>query len=504
MYAKIHVYLLCMVLSAFVSARPVLAAGLTANTRIFNQAQLFYFDGAHTQSLTASAAVTAVVRTPSRLEFLTYAPLMTAADQVTVPATTYRAGSSITDPFISVPLPIPVGSTTPINLNRPINLTPSPQFHQGEPLFIRLVDTDQNLDSTRAETVVITITNRANGDTEVVRLTESGPASGVFVGYLATSGSQQISCNGSMSVSAGDILTARYVDEMDTSDSSAASILVDPHGLLFDSVSGQPVSGAAITLVNSTTGLPAEVFGDDGVSSFPATVTSGGTHRDSSGRVYAFAPGGYRFPYVRPGQYRYRITPPSGYSYPSSVATAVLARLAGGPFAIASGSRGEIFAITSGPALRIDIPLDPAPSSLWLQKSAGKDSAGYGDFVPYRLTLTNLSVATAVNVVQITDILPIGFRLRSGSITINAVPIGDPAVSSDGRTVTFTISALPPASVTTIEYVVEVTAGTRFGTATNSAIARSPEAATSNRASAAVTIRDDFMQTRSTLMGRVR
>ena len=75
------------------------------------------------------------------------------------------------------------------------------------------------------------------------------------------------------------------------------------------------------------TGLPATVFGDDGVSTFPATVVSGSSTTDNSGRVYTFQPGGYRFPFVLPGSYQYRITPPAGYGGPSTVLTATILNL---------------------------------------------------------------------------------------------------------------------------------------------------------------------------------
>jgi uncharacterized repeat protein (TIGR01451 family) len=453
--------------------------------------------------ITSSVTVTVVIRTPSVIEFLTYAPLLSGAEPVNVPTTAYRSGSASTDPFINMPAPVMVGSTTPIDLSRPVPLTAAVSLHQGEPLFIRLTDKDQNLNTTLAETVLVTVSNPANGDVEILRLTETGPNTGVFVGYLSTSNTPANTYDSRLSVSEGNIITARYVDVQDNSDSTAASLMVDPYGIVFDSSSGLPVNGAAVTMINTTTGQPAAVFGDDGVSTFPATLTSGGSATDSSGRVYTFQPGGYRYPFVLPGSYQYRITPPSGFTAPSSVATKTIQALPGNPFTIVAGSRGEAFVINPGPALRIDIPLDPSASLLWLQKSAGKDSAGQGDFIPYQLTVTNSSTSTPVAGVRVTDTLPIGLRLRGGSVKVNAVPAGDPVVSADGRTLTFTVGSLAGGAVATVEYVTEVTAGTRLGAAINSAMASSAAGGRSNTAQATVTIKDDFLRTRSTLMGRV-
>ncbi len=75
-------------------------------------------------------------------------------------------------------------------------------------------------------------------------------------------------------------------------------------------------------------------------------------------------------------------------------------------------------------------------------------------------------------------------------------------ISADGQTLTFTVGTLAGGAVATIDYVVEVTAGTRLGAAINSAFATAA-GVRSNTAYATVTIRDDFLRTRSTLMGRV-
>ena len=473
--------------------------------KIFNSARLYSPD-IISPTPTSSVTVTAVIRTKSVIEFMTYAPLLPGADLVNVSTTAYRKGSAATDPFVNMPAPVPVGTTTPIDLSHPVPLTASTQIHEGEPIFIRLTDLDQNLNPLVAETVLVTITDSSTGDVEVVRLTETGPNTGVFAGYLpttsATSG-KVTSYNGILSVNTGDKLYASYVDIMDPSDTSVTTEMVDPYGTVLDSSTGLPVNGVTITIINTATGQPAAVFGDDGVSTFPATITSGGSATDSHGIVYSFSKGGFRFPFVLPGNYQYKVTPPPGYGFPSTVATATIQALPGGPFTIVTGSRGEAFVLNPGPSMRIDIPLDPGASSLWLQKSVGKDSAGQGDFIPYLLTLTNNSKLVAAGGVSVADTMPIGFRLRKGSVKINSVPAGNPTISADGRTLTFNVGTLAGGSVTTINYVAEVTAGTRLGEAINTAIATAATGEKSNNAHATVIIRDDFMRTRSTLMGRV-
>src|SRR5205085_1299693 len=90
-------------------------------------------------------------------------------------------------PFAALPLPQPAGSGV-IAVPATLPLMVARQVHQGDPLFVRLTDLDQNLDRTARETVIATLVDDLTGDTEVVRLTEDGPDTGVFVGYVPTAG----------------------------------------------------------------------------------------------------------------------------------------------------------------------------------------------------------------------------------------------------------------------------------------------------------------------------
>ena len=196
----------------------------------------------------------------------------------------------------------------------------------------------------------------------------------------------------------------------DASDTSATSTLVDPFGLVFDSTTGQLVNGAQITLIDEASGLPATVYGDDGISTFPSTITSGGSTTDSGGMVYNFGPGEYRFPFVAPATYRLQVTAPAGYTSPSVVPTAILQALPGAPFAIdATGSRGLPFLVAVGPAIQVDIPLDPDGAGFFLAKQANKRVAAVGDFLQYRLTLNN-NTGSPATTLQIIDALPPGLR----------------------------------------------------------------------------------------------
>jgi fimbrial isopeptide formation D2 family protein len=499
--------LLAVLALLFILPLPVAQASVQGDL-IVNKAN-FVEDGV--SRVSASVAVTVVIRTSATIEFLKYAQpladgsLIAGASPVSVAQTAYRTGSAASDSFAMAPAPTPLGSSTPLDLSKPVPLIKGETFHAGEPIFVQVTDPDQNLDRAAAETITITINNKETGHVEVLKLTETGPDTGVFIGYLASaeagSGSPG-SYSGILPVGQSNSVTARYVDTADNSDSTSAATVVDPLGIVFDSKTGKPLDGATVTLFDVTANRPATVYGDDGVAIFPATVITGSVPRDSAGRAYAYPPGGYRFPFIRPGQYELRVTPPQGYVVPTTMPNQAFAQLPGGPFTVGPGSRGERFFVNPGPAIRIDIPADPTSGRLWIQKVAGKSQAAVGDLVPYEIDVQNNDASLATSTVVITDRLPQGFRYRKGSTKIAELRAADPVISADGRTLTYTLTGLTANSTVAIHYVTEVSAGAALGIAVNVASAATG-VASSNVASAQVEVRSDFLSSRSLIMGRV-
>ena len=450
----------------------------------------------------ASAVTTVVQRTPSVLEFLQYAPASPFAVPTLVSPTDRSTTATTGGPFAALPAPVqfPSGAAIPLAA---VPLVPGSLYHEGEPLFIRLTDHDQNLDPSAVETVLVSIGVSATGDAEVVRLYETGPDTGIFTGYLQTGPGPAVPGNGILSVAVGSRIDGSYVDVADGTDTRAASALVDPYGLVFDSTTGLPVNGVSVTIVNGTGGA-VTVYGDDGSSLFPSTVVTGSTVTDTGGKSYTLPAGGFRFPFISPGTYQFVSVPPAGYRAPSVVPTATIQALPGGPFAIVNpGSRGEQFIVNPGPALHIDIPIDPVGSGLWLVKAAGKSTAAVGDFVPYSLTVENTSTTILAPGVIINDRLPHGFRYRRGSARLDGVAASDPAISADGRGLAFAAGTLAPGGRAVITYVAEVGAGSRPGKAVNTAVAVSLLGTSSNAASATVMVTEDLFRSKATIVGRV-
>jgi len=446
--------------------------------------------------------VTTTIRTPSTTQFLHYAPGYLGAVATNVGAAMCSTSGTLAGPFVASPNPTDLLGA-PINLGAPVDLLGGGAYHQGEAFFVRVSDADQNLDPLVAESVLVTVDSQLAGDSEVVRAAETGPNTGVFVGYLMSGPPPAVSGDCVLSVASGDSSVATYRDPADAADSTSAGVLVDPLGVVFDSQTGAPVNGAQITLIDSGTGLPAAVFGDDGVSTFPSTVSSGGVVMDSGGTNYAFPPGGFRFPLVAPGTYRLQVVPPATHTFPSSVPDAALQLLPGAPYVLGPGSRGNDFPVPIGPIVTVDVPVDTAnPSGAFtLVKRAGRATAGPGEFVPYTL-LAGAPNGSAGQPAFIEDRLPPGFRFERGSLRIGGLPAPDPAVTADGRTLSIPLGVLAAGAQVEVRYVARLGAGVRGGKAVNEAIVRAG-ILSSNAARATMLVVADLLSERATLVGRV-
>ncbi len=415
------------------------------------------------------------------------------------------------------PLPAPTDF-----LENPIDqlsaqLMKSDVYHVGDSIVVTVDDGNRNIDPETREFVEIHIAS-SSYDKEVLRLKETGVDTGLFAATIKTVSVSMLFmvADGYLSVGPGDVLAVDYKDDLfPTLDHVEATILVDPFGIVFDSDNGVPVNNVKVTLIDNDTGQPATVYGDDGVSRFPSSIISGNSITDSSGKAYNFFIGQFRFPFVRPGNYRLIVEPPDSYTAPSTVPPADLKRLRnfnGRPFSIVTGSLGEVFTVLLGPALNIDIPIDRVRNALRLEKEVSRSEVSAGDFLQYRLTLTNLNHkdpmnadpnAGAVSEVKIEDRLPLGMRFEPGSLRRGGLSVPDPTISTDGRTITITVGTVPPDGRIELTYVVLVGVGSPVGEAVNHAVALTKASVVSNKTQVAVQIREPLFRERFTLIGRV-
>jgi uncharacterized repeat protein (TIGR01451 family) len=409
-----------------------------------------------------------------------------------------RAGNG----FVNLAAVQPQGME-PLDPMSPIPMSDTGIAHAGDPLFVRVVDLDRNRDGAVVETVDVRVAARVTGDSEILRLSETGPNTGVFVGYVPTSLSAA-SADCALQVERNAELDATYVDPEDDTDAARADALVDPYGLVFDSQTGLPIDGARVRLIDAATGLDARVYGDDGVSRYPSEMVTGQRVTDQGGTQYDLPAGVFRFPLVAPGTYRLEVLPPGNYSFPSQRTIADLQTLPNAPFRLQQGSYGQNFIVTAAPAVAVDLPLDASGTGLVLRKTAGQQIATSGDFVQYTLTLENTSDEGAFVNVQVVDRLPAGARYRPGSLRLNGTRVADPVIAADGTRFTYTQPRLEPGQSVTLRYVLEYTVAMR-GTkdAVNTAQAFAPGNVQSNEARALVRMNEELFSQKGFIVGRV-
>jgi uncharacterized repeat protein (TIGR01451 family) len=389
----------------------------------------------------------------------------------------------------------------------PASIMETDRIRAGEPLIVSVLAPNKNLSSAAMDRFDIVLTT-PSGDRETINIVETDVNSGRFVGMINTAAIPPAPVQGDcvLSVQPGDQLNVG-IDEVSGSaiGTVAIGILIDPFGETFDSGDGAPVDGTRVTLIDVATGLPAEVFGDDGVSVFPSTVISGGSVTDSGGNVYDFTEGFYRFPFARPGQYRLLIEPPAPYTAPSAATPQELEgfrRTDGLPFTIVDGSYGGIITLEDPAPVRVDVPLDRPGVPITITKEVSTAVAVPGDAIQYRVTVQNSDPVRTTGAITIEDQLPNAMRLRIDTVRYNGALV-TPVVEPNGQNFSVNVPALPPAGSGLLTYLAEVRQDAQPGDAINTAQARDNRGAESLVASVPVRVERDGISERFTIIGRI-
>ncbi|MFK7841700.1 MAG: hypothetical protein AB8B54_05500 [Sphingorhabdus sp.] len=431
--------------------------------------------------------------------------------------TTYQ----FSDPPGAEQVPIPgtmcrgTGGSVPVELRgvfagtstSPASITPTDRIRAGAPLIVSILAPNKNLNPQAVDSFEIVLTTPA-GDREVITISETGPNTARFVGMINTAAIPPSPVQGDckLSVNPGDTLDVGIGETAGNSLGSVElGILIDPFGETFDSGDGTPISGTRVTLIDVATGLPTDVFGDDGVSVFPNSVITGSTVTDSGGTVYNFTEGFYRFPFARAGRYRLLIEPPQPYSAPSAATPQQLAdlrRTDGLPFTIVDGSYGGIIVLDDPAPVRVDVPLDRPGAPLVITKAASTAQAVPGDAVQYRITVQNSDPVRNTGQITISDQLPAAMRLKTGTVRYNGALI-TPNIQPNGRNFNVVAPPLAPSASGLLTYIAEVRQDAQPGDALNIASAQDDRGASSETTDVVVRIERDGISERFTLIGRI-
>jgi uncharacterized repeat protein (TIGR01451 family) len=474
---------------------------------------------AHAQSITNVATIewdagaARVSRQSNRVDLTVERPQPQQAALVT-----YQLADGPDAIRVNVPSTVCTGSNGPQTVGltgvfagtamAPATISPTTKIHAGEPLVIGVTSASNNQNANEIETFSVRLTT-PSGDSEVITLTESGADTGIFFGMITTAAipPAPVPSDCRLSVYPGETLRLTGLDANTGTliATSPVEVLIDPYGVVFDSADGTPVAGVRVTLIDVATGQPTQVFGDDGVSTFPNSIVTGSTVTDSSGAVYRFPAGDYRFPFARAGQYRLLVEPIAPYSAPSAASPAELAgfrRPDGPPFTITTASYGSVFTLSGPSPVRIDIPIDKPGAPLVIRKTASQPVAVAGDAVQYRITLQNGDANRPTGAVTVTDQLPSAMRLRADTVRYNG-SLTSYSVTSDGRILTIPLPSLAAKTQGVVTYLLEVRPDAQPGYAMNRAQARDSRGSQSAVADAMVRIARDGIGDRVTIIGRI-
>ena len=392
-----------------------------------------------------------------------------------------------------------------------VGIAPATQFRPGEPIIFVITATSANRDNAAIERLTIAASTGAGTRTETVAV-ETASDSGRFAGWIGTRRSGDAGAAGDPACALGVVPGETVTIALDDSDTGSLAvsrdtiILADPFGMVFDSETGAPVSGARVTLRDDATGAPAQVFAEDGVTGWPSSMISGEAVSDAAGQTYPMAPGRYWFPRVSPGRYRIVIEPPDRYAAPSGVSAQRLAQLPrpdGGSFAISAASFGGAFDV-SGPApVEVDIPVDRTATAPELAFTVSRPRAQPGDVLIYSLVVGNPQ-AEERRALAMTIAFPEALRIRPESLRIDGqAPQEDTAAfDASGQTLTIQIDRLAGQARATITYAATIRADAPPRQLVSSATLRDT-LGRSVRAEAVVAVEREAIAGRMTIIGRV-
>lgn len=365
----------------------------------------------------------------------------------------------------------------------------------GDDLYVRVIAPGCQHDLGVREWFEITIHSLTSGDAEHYTLVENAPDSGVFdaveIANTRRVDGPVIPLNEVLELWGEDILVATSDD---CGGIAVDTVLVDPDGVVFDSQTNQPIAGATVRLIDVTgagnggnPGGDAVVYDFDAVTLLSPTIITG-----TNGR--------FQFPFVAASEYRIEVIAPRGYISPSIVPADQ--QPAGRIIHI--GSFGDPFPVNEQTgAVTLDIPLDPIPSGLSVEKRAQRQSAEIGESVGYEIRMRNLS-PFPIHGLNLHDDLPPGFTYLPGSARMGGASVADPA-GGKGPSLDFTIPTLPASGESTLTYRVVIGVGALEGDATNRArlTGQFPAPQTSNLASAKIDVQNGVFDDRAYVLGRV-
>lgn len=322
-----------------------------------------------------------------------------------------------TGPFTNSPAPVDRSGRqgrdilVPLGVKIPVEQVDA--VIQGVPVLLVMQSHSMNVSRRTEDSVVVRVRDESGQEEEYVRLHEQGPDSGIFTGWLNTG----IAPEAVPGAKDGMITTAPNSRLVASVGGDALSVKVEltqlnPANFVFDSVTGAPLSGVTVRLLDST-GAPARVLGTDLRSAFPHELITGSSVKDASGQTYSLGPGEFVFPHVPSGDYRLELGLPAGYAAPSEKSHQELVGLGSG-YTITPASLSMEFSISPGQMVDFDVPVDRIMDGM-IQRTAQPSVVEVGDMFRFEVDIA----AGSLGRMSIEEDLPAGMKFIEGSLTIN-------------------------------------------------------------------------------------
>lgn len=305
---------------------------------------------------------------------------------------------------------------------------------------------------------------------------------------------------------------------------------IDPSGVIYNSITREPVAGAAVTLsgppgfdpvLHLVGGSALQITGSDGLYQYLLNPSApDGTYSLSVVGPAGYVPG--MSVLIPPCVNRLTVdnTPDIARVQDESIAPDLSEPthdIGSCPantsaFEFVTGHTGTIYYAsflftipTSGELIQNHIPIDPVlGGAIALTKTTPLVNVSIGQLVPYTITATN-TLAAALTNIDIRDILPPGFKYKSGSASLDGV-LSPPV--HNGRVLSWNNLSFPANGTRTIKLLLVVGAGVQPGKYINTVQAfnnllPAPGNAVSNRATAAVRVIPDPVFDCSDVIGKV-
>ncbi|MFN2480155.1 MAG: hypothetical protein ABR554_01550 [Pyrinomonadaceae bacterium] len=355
----------------------------------------------------------------------------------------------------------------------------------------------------------------ANNDRRVeVRLALVRPDEAVTFSFRAR-------VTGGIHAGSGAINVATITGEnVERTNSSAATAVVNPFGVVFSGRSGgsTTISGARVSLLTARDTdatlltAPGIGFTPNEANANPFTTSGGGTFGFTLSPAQIGSRGAPATYYLNVTARGYRTRMIELVVQPADAAGLYAATVR----AIDDQPLAEVgsFTLTENPValtnlatVALNVPVFET-QALEIQKTVDQQRAEIGDVVTYRVEVRNTTQSPLRDLI-VRDQLPQSFHYAEGTALLQIAPAAaqhfEPAVS--GNELTFRLNALNAGASATITYRVRVGANAREGDQVNSALVNarfaSGETITAGPARATVRVGAGLFSTRQIILGRV-